>query len=727
MAYPSTLNNTNAAHSAGQAITSADENVQSVDINALGVKVGTGAGTPTSGLVLTGGTSAGSSSWQAASGWVVYAGTPASTGAAAANVTAWNTAVTALPAAGGTIFVKAGVYYINGNLAIARSHVKVLAEPGAIFKLGAAANCCMLVLGTLGGTSVTDIDIDGLELDGSGATQTLSGVSGWEATFENMACVARQVYRLTIRNCYIHDVWSTGIESNRCGQVAIVNNTVDNVGLKASAGTRNGISVIGPSNDAANFPSELLSIIGNRVRRYRDVGIDAHGSGSYYVSIVGNQLGQSMDFVTGGGIGILIEIEQADTLDNVGTVISGNVIDKAAVALDATNTGNALRNFAAMSITGNVVTNCLAGMYAEGHQLVIVGNSLWNVQCGISTNNATAVGFDSERDWVIANNAILIDPTFTGFGAAGIFLRWQAAAAAPATQLATGAITGASNAAPIVLTVPGWTRRPSVGQVVVVATVNGNTAANGTWVVQQVNATQVTLKGSIGNGAFTTSGSSTVKTTGRMLDSISIEGNTLTGAGTGNTQGTHSGIYIEALYAAPNTTSVSHINIGPNVIHSFEHGLTISGNAPSAIGGVSLRGVKAWENNSYGLNLLVGAGAIDVIDGCDFVGNGLGAVTGLTAGQTGNIGAVRDTIGITPAGRLTLPMGSIPATPVASTTYINNTGYDATVYIVAGTSVAVSIGGVATGLGTGVSYLVAAGQTINLGAFTGSPTWVWFA
>lgn len=62
MAFPSTLNNLSLTHSPGQVILSADENAQSVDANAMGVKIGSGASTPTFGKVLTG-TGIGSSAW----------------------------------------------------------------------------------------------------------------------------------------------------------------------------------------------------------------------------------------------------------------------------------------------------------------------------------------------------------------------------------------------------------------------------------------------------------------------------------------------------------------------------------------------------------------------------------------------------------------------------------------------------------------------------------------
>jgi len=63
---------------------------------------------------------------------------------------------------------------------------------------------------------------------------------------------------------------------------------------------------------------------------------------------------------------------------------------------------------------------------------------------------------------------------------------------------ATVNISTASNASPIVVTVANhyWVS----GQTVIVAGVSTNTAANGTWVVTKVSATQFSLNGSTGNG-----------------------------------------------------------------------------------------------------------------------------------------------------------------------------------------------------------------------------------
>lgn len=69
---------------------------------------------------------------------------------------------------------------------------------------------------------------------------------------------------------------------------------------------------------------------------------------------------------------------------------------------------------------------------------------------------------------------------------------------------ATLAISGATNAAPIVIT--NAASSFVVGQVVVVAGVVGNTNANGTWEISAVTSTTTTLLNSTGNAAYTSGG-----------------------------------------------------------------------------------------------------------------------------------------------------------------------------------------------------------------------------
>lgn len=68
----------------------------------------------------------------------------------------------------------------------------------------------------------------------------------------------------------------------------------------------------------------------------------------------------------------------------------------------------------------------------------------------------------------------------------------------------SGAITGATNATPIVVTATA--HGLATGDSVVISGVLGNTGANGTFVITKVNANSFSLNGSVGNGAYTSGG-----------------------------------------------------------------------------------------------------------------------------------------------------------------------------------------------------------------------------
>ncbi len=70
---------------------------------------------------------------------------------------------------------------------------------------------------------------------------------------------------------------------------------------------------------------------------------------------------------------------------------------------------------------------------------------------------------------------------------------------------ATGVITGASNASPIVITTNS-TALLATGLTVTISGVGGNTAANGTFTITVLNATTFQLNGSMGNGTYTSGG-----------------------------------------------------------------------------------------------------------------------------------------------------------------------------------------------------------------------------
>ena len=111
--------------------------------------------------------------------FIIYAGTANSTGAAAANVTAFNNALTAVPSSGGWIYVPAGIYYVNATLQIARSNVHIIAEPGAFFtNITGLSDVTMLVADWNGGTELSNIIIENLGFDGQGYAFDIADAPG---------------------------------------------------------------------------------------------------------------------------------------------------------------------------------------------------------------------------------------------------------------------------------------------------------------------------------------------------------------------------------------------------------------------------------------------------------------------------------------------------------------------------------------------------------------------
>jgi hypothetical protein len=68
----------------------------------------------------------------------------------------------------------------------------------------------------------------------------------------------------------------------------------------------------------------------------------------------------------------------------------------------------------------------------------------------------------------------------------------------------SGTVTGATNATPIVITSSGHGLQ--TGMRVTVASVGGNTAANGTFTVTRIDADTFSLDTSVGNGSYTSGG-----------------------------------------------------------------------------------------------------------------------------------------------------------------------------------------------------------------------------
>lgn len=120
-------------------------------------------------------------------------------------------------------------------------------------------------------------------------------------------------------------------------------------------------------------------------------------------------------------------------------------------------------------------------------------------------NELTTVGIQYLLDVIRGSNTQPLNATsaFVGVGnSATAFALGQTdlqAAVAGST-----AITAATNASPIQITAAAHGR--ASGDSVTITGVGGNTAANGSWSVTVIDANNLTLNGSTGNGAYTSGG-----------------------------------------------------------------------------------------------------------------------------------------------------------------------------------------------------------------------------
>lgn len=116
-------------------------------------------------------------------------------------------------------------------------------------------------------------------------------------------------------------------------------------------------------------------------------------------------------------------------------------------------------------------------------------------------------------------------PQFKVLGQNGLVTNGSGSAA----SAEAGVITGASNATPIVIT--SAAHPVANGQAVTVASVGGNTNANGTFLATYIDANNFSLQGTAGNSAYTSGG--TWRTTG--LYKVTLTGAILAGLQAGQT------------------------------------------------------------------------------------------------------------------------------------------------------------------------------------------------
>lgn len=158
-------------------------------------------------------------------------------------------AVDSLPAAGGTIFIKADEYVLQGGIHIDRSHVAVIGEEGAVLKLGDHVNEPVILIGSdeeVPSHSITDVTVSNLIINGNMEFQdfeedpdrtgimnngidvnaahniTIAQVEVHDARSGGIV-VSKQSSRIWIDNCYLHDNYLDGIALYTSEDIQVTN------------------------------------------------------------------------------------------------------------------------------------------------------------------------------------------------------------------------------------------------------------------------------------------------------------------------------------------------------------------------------------------------------------------------------------------------------------------------------------------------------------------------
>jgi hypothetical protein len=169
---------------------------------------------------------------------------------------------------------------------------------------------------------------------------------------------------------------------------------------------------------------------------------------------------------------------------------------------------------------------------------------------------------------------------------------------------ATKSITGATNAAPISITCTA--HGYSTGDTVVIASVGGNTNANGTWEITSTGANTFTLDGSVGNAAYTSGGTARLRNNTRVMLASAVTAN-IASTGPGRAAWTQSANVTATL----STTTKEHYQSDSIAIAAdFTTGLAAYWATPSTLDLSGYQQVSFWVQQTAGT--IGNAGSIDL-------------------------------------------------------------------------------------------------------------------
>jgi hypothetical protein len=180
------------------------------------------------------------------------------------DTTSFQSALSSVPASGGVVFVSPGTYIVT-TLSLS-SRTKLECSPGAVIKLKSSAPNSVSLINIVGSTTtpLTDVWIDGCEIDGNMAGTFPSGQSTYEQVH---AILVQDARRVSLTHLNIHNVISDGIAAlyNSSSLSYNYNSDLSISDVLISSPARNGISL-------TNVDRAQVSRV--TVLNYGDMGID---------------------------------------------------------------------------------------------------------------------------------------------------------------------------------------------------------------------------------------------------------------------------------------------------------------------------------------------------------------------------------------------------------------------------------------------------------------------
>lgn len=304
-------------------------------------------------------------------------------------------------------YFPAGTYYMGAAATLTTSYSKIgiLGATGCKFVLTGTSKIGCFVVGSQSGAPITDIVIDGIEIDGAQTRITTAGDG--DALIQFWNC-----YRVLFRDSYIHDAHNTGVSFNGCGIVHASGITMQTTGANrmsySGSAKSNAMDFYNQSTDATNYPARSILVENSTFRGVGDIGLLFHGSGVALVTATNVTVEQKVVGDVAAGAGIALEMESFDSVGNTKVAISNAHCSELSTGLSIHNTGNT-HQFSAIAISNFNCSDSDTALILEGNGISVTGGVWENVGTGLSTqpdgsgSGATAL---ANKDWSICGVTI---------------------------------------------------------------------------------------------------------------------------------------------------------------------------------------------------------------------------------------------------------------------------------------------------------------------------------